>query len=75
MTMTEQYNNNNGLQPAGYESPLVAVMPCELWSGICAQSVVTGVSFNEIAAEAQESGGEVDMSKDPFNHNWEDVVE
>ena len=52
---------------------------CEAWSGICAQSVVTEVSFNEIAAEAQESGGEVDFANgdtySSFNHTWEDVNE
>ena len=59
-----------------YESPRIETAFCEAWSGICAQSVVTEVSFNEIAAEAQESGGEVDFSKDDtFNHTWEDVSE
>ena len=47
----------------------------EVWSGICAESVVTEVSFNQIAAEAQESGGEIDMSQETFNHTWEDVAE
>ena len=59
-----------------YESPRIEMTFCEAWSGICAQSVVTEVSFNEIAAAAQESGGEVDFSKDAtFNHTWEDVNE
>ena len=71
MTMTEQQN----ILADTYESPMVTVSFCELWSGLCAQSVVTDVSFNKIAAEAQESGGEVDFSQESFNHNWEDVVE
>ena len=62
-----------------YERPRIEMTFCEAWSGICAQSVVTEVSFNEIAAEAQESGGEVDFANgdtySSFNHTWEDVKE
>ena len=71
MTMTEQQN----ILADTYESPMVTVSFCELWSGLCAQSVVTDASFNEIAPEAQESGGEIDMSQETFNHTWEDITE
>ena len=56
-----------------YESPRVETLSCEAWSGICAQSVVTDVPFNQIEAAAQESGGELDFANEPFNHTWEDV--
>ena len=58
-----------------YVSPELMLLGSEVWSGICAESVVTEVSFNQIAAEAQESGGEIDMSQETFNHTWEDVAE
>ena len=52
---------------------------CEAWSGICAQSVVTDLTFNQIEAAAQESGGELDFAKketySSFNHTWEEVSE
>ena len=62
-----------------YESPRIEAAFCEVWSGICAQSVVTEVSFNQIEATAQESGGELDFANEQtyssFNHTWEDVSE
>ena len=62
-----------------YESPRIEMTFCEAWSGICAQSVVTEVTFNQIEAAAQESGGELDFANEKtygsFNHTWEEVSE
>ena len=57
------------------ESPRIEMTFCEAWSGICAKSVVTEVSFNQIEAAAQESGGELDFAYSSFNHTWEEVSE
>lgn len=66
---------NKHISLQDYESPRIETTFCEAWSGICAQSVVTEVTFNQIVAEEQESGVEVDFEEDTFNHSWEDVVE
>ena len=66
--MTEQQN----ILADTYESPMVTVSFCELWSGICAQSVVTEVQYNMLEDVGQEVGKEIDMSDNAFNHTWEE---
>ena len=55
-----------------YESPRVETLSCEAWSGICAQSVVTEVQYNELMDVGQEIGETIDMSASGFNHEWEE---
>ena len=53
--------------------PLETTEVCSgLVSRICAQSVVSTPGFNSTKILPQESGGEVDMQQEGYNHNWDD---
>ena len=56
-----------------YSSPVLREGDCGLWSGLCAESVVTPQMFNIVQDPAQEKGQDIDIANDSgFNHNWEE---